>query len=122
MKNELLVEYLSDLVESCGYSLPTVEIEEHAKEIIEIVDRKNVPKMNDRDEQLKKLLRGSNHNIYGLIEAINQLLPDRGVCVDCKYYAYMYARCENKEINGYIEDPYKQSCTEFKQEGDENAI
>jgi len=84
--------------------------------------------MNDRDKQLKKLLRGSNHNIYGLIEEINALFPaqrvwinalfpSQGVCNNCNNLRDNFSRCDWVNL---ILSPDIQSCTEFNQKGDEN--
>jgi len=79
MENKL-IEYLSDVIESCGYSLPTVVIEEHAKEIIEIVDRKNVPNVIVVGQYMIKLINNNSlwmqhSNGEGMQVDLERLIP-----------------------------------------------
>jgi len=110
MKNEL-VEYLADMVESCGYSLPTVEIEEHAGEIVDIVIKEYFPNINDRNIKLKELILNGSNSVPVLIAEINALFPAQRVCVDCFYIDESQAYCSFHD--DFIFLPENLSCTEF---------
>jgi len=111
MKNEL-VEYLSDLIESCGYSLPTVEIEAHAREIIDIVIRAYFPNIKDRNVKLKELILHGSNSVPVLIAEITALFPSQGVCVDCFYIDGGAAYCYFHD--NFLSFPKKQGCSEFR--------